>query len=161
MPASKAQRAAAAEKRKKAVALALAGMDWQSIADQTGYASPGAACTAVNEALKVNLREQSEAVEELRAVEIARYDRLQAAFWPKAIGEKDPKAAEVVLKCIAGRNKLTGTEAPLRTEHTGPGGAPIAFTASQMDEFEALLAAGDITTPAPETDTEGTGGDSD
>ncbi len=31
MPASKAQRAAAAEKRKKAVALALAGMDWQSI----------------------------------------------------------------------------------------------------------------------------------
>ncbi|MCX4885875.1 hypothetical protein [Streptomyces sp. NBC_00847] len=160
MPASKAQRAAAAEKRKKAVALALAGMDWQSIADQTGYASPGAACTAVNEALKVNLREQSEVVEELRAVEIARYDRLQAAFWPKAITQQDPKAAEVVLKCIAGRNKLTGTEAPLRTELTGPGGGPVALTGVQMDEFEAILAAGEVSTSTA-ADSEGAGDDGD
>lgn len=160
MPASKAQRAAAAAKRKKAVALALAGMDWQSIADQTGYASPGAACTAVNEALKINLREQSELVEELRAVEIARYDRLQAAFWPKAISEKDPKAAEVVLKCIAGRNKLTGTEAPLRTEHSGPGGGPIALTGAQMDEFEAILTAGDVTASST-ADRQGAGDDGD
>lgn len=160
MPASKAQRATAAEKRKKAVALALAGMDWQSIADQTGYASPGAACTAVNEALKIHLREQNELVEELRAVEIARYDRLQAAFWPKAITEKDPKAAEVVLKCIAGRTKLTGTEMPARTELTGPGGGPIALAATSMDEFEALLAAGDITTPAdPDSASAGDDGD--
>lgn len=160
MPASKAQRAAAAEKRKKAVALALAGMDWQSIADQTGYASPGAACTAVNEALKINLREQSELVEELRAVEIARYDRLQAAFWPKAIGEKDPKAAEVVLKCIAGRNKLTGTEVPIRAEHSGPSGGPITFTSTQMDEFETLLTAGDVTTSI-DPDSASAGDDSD
>lgn len=152
MPASKAQRAAAADKRKKAVALRLAGMDWQSIADQTGYASPGAACTAVTEALKVNLAEQNEVVEELRAVELARYDRLQAAFWPKAIGDKDPKAAEVVLKCIAGRNKLNGTEMPIRTEHTGPGGAPIAFTTTSLDEFEALLSAGDVPPPAGQDD---------
>ena len=158
MPASKAQRAAAAAKRKKAVALRLAGMDWEAVADQTGYASPGAACTAVTEALKVNLREQNEAVEELRAVEIARYDRLQAAFWPKAITEKDPKAADVVLKCIAGRNKLTGTELPLRTEHSGPGGAPIAFTNVQMDEFDALLAAGDVPT-VPNSEDTGADGD--
>lgn len=159
MPASKAQRAAAAEKRKKAVALALAGMDWQSIADQTGYASPGAACTAVNEALKINLREQNELVEELRAVEIARYNRLQAAFWPKAIGEKDPKAAEVVLKCIAGRNKLTGTEVPIRAEHSGPGGGPIAFTSAEMDEFEALLTAGDVPTDTLDSESPGDDGD--
>jgi type III secretion system FlhB-like substrate exporter len=159
MPASKAQSAKAAEKRKKAVALRLAGMDWQAVADQSGYASAGAACTAVTEALKVHLQEQKEVVEELRAVEIARYDRLQAAFWPKAITEKDPKAAEVVLKCIAGRVKLTGTEAPLRTEHSGPGGAPIAFTSAEMDEFEALLTAGDV--PAPDPDSESTGDDGD
>lgn len=161
MPASKAQRAAAAEKRKKAVALALAGMDWQSIADQTGYASPGAACTAVNEALKIHLREQGELVEELRAVEVARYDRLQAAFWPKAITEKDPKAAEVVLKCIAGRTKLTGTEMPARTELTGPGGGPIALTAASMDEFEALLTAGDVPTTEDGQDLEDAGDDGD
>jgi hypothetical protein len=161
MPASKAQRATAAEKRKKAVALALAGMDWQSIADQTGYASPGAACTAVNEALKMHLREQNEAVEDLRALQIAQYDRLQAAFWPKAITEKDPKAAEVVLKCIAGRVKLTGTEAPLRTEHSGPGGAPITIAAAQMEEFEALLSAGDIPGTPADAGSEDAGGDGD
>lgn len=162
MPASKAQRAAAADKRKKAVALRLAGMDWDSIATQTGYASPGAACTAVTEALKVNLAEQNEAVEELRSVEIARYDRLQAAFWPKAIGEKDPKAAEVVLKCIAGRNKLTGTELPIKAEHSGPGGRPIAFTSVQMDELEALLTAGDVPTDPDSTDPgEDSGDDGD
>ncbi|MCL8016984.1 hypothetical protein [Streptomyces sp. AS02] len=160
MPASKAQRAAAAEKRKKAVALALAGMDWQSIADQTGYASPGAACTAVNEALKLHLREQGELVDQYRTIQIAQYDRLQAAFWPKAITEKDPKAAEVVLKCIAGRSKLTGTEMPARTELTGPGGGPIALTAASMDEFEALLTAGDVPEVGAE-DLEDAGDDGD
>jgi len=160
MPASKAQRAAAAEKRKKAVALALAGMDWQSIADQPGSASPGAACTAVNEALKLHLREQSDLVEQYRTIQIAQYDRLQAAFWPKAITEKDPKAAEVVLKCIAGRSKLTGTEMPARTELTGPGGGPIALTAASMEEFEALLTAGDV--PAEDAqDLEDAGDDGD
>ncbi|MFE9812424.1 hypothetical protein [Streptomyces sp. NPDC005548] len=158
MPASKAQRASAADKRKRAVALRLAGMDWQAVADQSGYASPGAACTAVTEALKVNQRELSEAVDELRAVELARYDRLQAAFWPKAIGDKDPKAAEVVLKCIAGRNKLNGTEAAIRAEHSGPGGGPISFTTTELEEFEALLSAGDVTTPAA-TESGDTSGD--
>lgn len=154
MPASKAQSAKAADKRRKAVALRLAGMDWQSVADQAGYASPGAACTAVSEALKANLREQNEVVEELRAVEIARYDRLQAAFWPKAIGEKDPKAAEVVLKCIAGRNKLTGTEMPARTELTGLGGGPVALTAASLEEFESLLTAGDVPAPGSADDAD-------
>lgn len=161
MPASKAQRAAAAEKRKKAVALALAGMDWQSIADQTGYASPGAACTAVNEALKIHLREQNDLVDQYRTIQIAQYDRLQAAFWPKAITEKDPKAAEVVLKCIAGRSKLTGTEMPARTELTGPGGGPIALTTASMDEFEALLSAGDVPAGEEDQDLEDAGDDGD
>lgn len=118
MPPSKAQRAAAAEKRKKAVALRLAGLPWDDIAQQTGYASAGAACTAVTEAMKANLAAQGEAATELRETEIARLDRLQAAHWPKAL-KGDPKSSEIVLKCIAARAKLQGTEAPVRTEHSG------------------------------------------
>ncbi|MFJ8852352.1 hypothetical protein [Streptomyces sp. NPDC102437] len=119
MGASKAQRAAAAKKRTQATTLRLAGMDWATIADRVGYASPGAACTAVNEALKANLREQTENVEELRALNVARYDRLQAAFWSLAIQDKDKKAADVVLKCIAGRERLQGLAAPAKVEHSG------------------------------------------
>ncbi|MBP5930471.1 hypothetical protein [Streptomyces scabiei] len=114
MGASKAQRAAAARKRAQATALRIAGVDWATIADRVGYASPGAACTAVSEALKANLREQTENVEELRVLTVARYDRLQAAFWPLAIQEKDKKAADIVLKCLAGRADVEGTKAPTR-----------------------------------------------
>lgn len=113
MAASKAQRAAAAKKRTQAVALRIAGVDWATIAERTGYRSPGAACTAVTEALKANRAELAENVEELRGLTIARYDRLQAAYWPKALSG-DVKAAEVVLKCLTGRARVEGTEAPTR-----------------------------------------------
>lgn len=113
MAASKAQRAQAAHKRSQATALRIAGMDWATIADRVGYASPGAAHTAVNEALKTNLAELHSNAEELRALTVMRYDRLQAAYWGDAV-KGDRKAAEVVLKCLAGRAKVEGTEAPTR-----------------------------------------------
>lgn len=113
MPPSKARQAAAAEKRSKATALRIAGMDWEAIADRVGYASRGAAYTAVNEALKANLAEQQVQVEELRALTVMRYDRLQAAYWREALSG-DRKAADVVLKCLTGRAKIEGVEAPTR-----------------------------------------------
>ncbi|MEU5834490.1 hypothetical protein ABZ820_12570 [Streptomyces diacarni] len=113
MAASKAQRAAAAKKRAQAVALRIAGMDWATIAERTGYRSAGAACTAVTEAMKANLHEQAHNAEELRALTVMRYDRLQAAYWPDAL-KGDKKAADVVLKCLAGRARIEGTEAPTR-----------------------------------------------
>ncbi|MGV2914569.1 hypothetical protein [Streptomyces alfalfae] len=114
MGASKAQRAAAAKKRAQATALRVAGVDWATIAERVGYASAGAACTAVGEALKANLREQDQNVDELRALGLAKVNRLQAAFWPLAIQQKDPKAAKVVLECIKQEARFQGTEAPTR-----------------------------------------------
>jgi hypothetical protein len=114
MGASKAQRAAAAKKRAQATALRVAGVDWATIAERVGYASAGAACTAVGEALKANLREQDQNVDELRALGLAKVNRLQAAFWPAAIQDKDPKAAKVVLECIKQEARFQGTEAPTR-----------------------------------------------
>lgn len=129
MGASKAQRAKAAEKRAKAVAMRLAGADWNSIAKAVGYASPGAACTAVDEALKANLRQQHDKTEELRQLAVMRYDRLQAAFWPKAL-KGDPKAADVVLKCLAGRERVEGTAAPTKMEH---GGSVVTYQVEGVD----------------------------
>lgn len=114
MGASKAQRAAAAKKRAEATQLRIAGVDWQTIADRVGYASAGAACTAVNEALKANLREQDQSVEELRALAVAKVNRLQAAFWPDAVVKKDLKAGKLVLECIKQEARFQGTEAPTR-----------------------------------------------
>lgn len=114
MGASRAQRASAAKKRAQATALRVAGVDWATIAERVGYRSAGAACTAVGEALKANLREQDQNVEELRALGLAKVNRLQAAFWPLAIQDKDPKAAKVVLECIRQEARFQGTEAPTR-----------------------------------------------
>lgn len=113
MAASKAQRAAAAKKRTQAIALRIAGVDWATIADRVGYRSAGAACTAVKEAMEANLKEQDAGADELRALTVMRYDRLQAAYWSDAV-KGDKKAADVVLKCLAGRAKVEGTEAPTR-----------------------------------------------
>lgn len=117
MPASNAQAAATAERRKKAIALRIAGMDWQSIADQLGYASRGAACQDVSRAMEKNLAEEAEQAALLRHLTVQRYDRLQAAWWPKAL-KGDPKAAEIVLKVLAQRAKVEGTEAPARLDAT-------------------------------------------
>lgn len=111
MPASRAQQAKTADRRAKAIALHLAGMDWESIADRLGYASRGAAHTDVTRALKANLKAEAEQVETLRYTTGLRLDRLQAALWPKAVGG-DTKAADTVLRIIQQRCKIEGVEAP-------------------------------------------------
>lgn len=129
MSASKAQRAAVAERRAKAIALRRAGLDWQAIADRLGYSSRGAACQDVTRAMRKALKEEAGEAELLRYQTVERYDRLQAAFWSRALGG-DPKAADVVLKCIAGRARIEGTEAPAR----------VSVDAQQLgDEILALI----------------------
>lgn len=118
MPASRAQQAATAERRAKAIAMRIAGADWQAIADTLGYSDRAAAHKDVTRALEANRKVEAEQVEQLREWTVMRYDRLQAAFWPKAL-KGDVKAAEVVLKCLAGRAKIEGTEAPVKQQVGG------------------------------------------
>lgn len=118
MSASKAQQAVTAERRKKAIALKIAGLDYQAIADQLGYADRAAAYVDIDRALKKNLDEEAEQVALLRHITVQRYDRLQAAWWPKAL-KGDAKAAEIVLKVMAQRAKIEGTEAPAQVDVSG------------------------------------------
>lgn len=115
MPASKAQRAATAERRAKAVAMRLAGVDYDTIAQRLGYASRGAAYTDIDRALQTRLAEQRHGADVLRQQELARLDRLQAAAWTAA-ASGDLKAIETVLKVIDRRCKLLGLDAPVRHE---------------------------------------------
>src|SRR3546814_9733770 len=111
MPASTAQQAATADRLKKASALKLAGLDYQAIADQLGYADRAAAYVDIDRALKRNLAEEAEQVELLRHVAVQQLNRLQAAVWPKAV-KGDTRAAETALRVITQRCKLQGIEAP-------------------------------------------------
>lgn len=143
MPASKAQRAKTADRRGKAIALRLAGMDWQTIADRLDYSSRAAACVDVNRALEANLAEQSQAADTLRETETLRLDRLQAAAWPSAV-KGDLKAIETVLKVIDRRVKLQGLDMPLRAELSGPDGGPMQLQHANLAKLYDLIdAAGD------------------
>ena len=115
MGTSRAQRAATAQRRTQAIALRLAGVDFESIATRLGYASRGAECTDINRALEQSLAEQARDGEVLRQAELLRLDRLQAGVWTQALAG-DPRSAEVALKVIDRRCKLLGLDAPARVE---------------------------------------------
>ena len=126
MPASRAQQAKTAERRRQAIAMALAGADWDTIADRLGYASRGAAHTDVTRAMEKAAAEATRDADMLRHVELARIDRIQVAYWPRALGGRqpdggaiappDPDAAKVVQWCIDRRCKLLGLDAAIKHE---------------------------------------------
>jgi hypothetical protein len=112
--ASKAKRAQVAERRSKAIAMVLAGVDYDTIAERLGYASRGAAHTDVDRALSANLTDVKDKAQQLREVQLMRYQRLLAAVWPKAL-KADLKAVDaaarltdriVKLLDLAGPDKL-------------------------------------------------------
>lgn len=116
MPASKAQRAATAERRGKAIAMRLAGLDYETIAKRLGYrGGRGAACKDIERALVANIAAQRTSTEEYREVELLRLDRLQAASW-QAAAAGDLRSIETVLRIIDRRCKLLGLDAPVRAE---------------------------------------------
>lgn len=115
MPASTAQRVVTAQRRRKAVAMRLAGADFETIATQLGYASRGAAHTDISRALESSLAEQARDAEVWRHELLLRLQRLQMAVWPAALGG-DAKAADTALKVIDRIAKLTGADAPQRLE---------------------------------------------
>ncbi|MFD8509692.1 hypothetical protein ACFV27_00900 [Streptomyces antimycoticus] len=119
MGSSPRQRLSAAERRKQAFALWLAAVDLRTIAAQVGYADASAAKKAIDRAIEESIAREKEDVDALRRTEVMRYDRLQAAFWSPAIKDRDKKAADIVLKCIAGRERLQGLAAPAKVEHSG------------------------------------------
>jgi len=121
---SERQRLTAAERRRQALGLYLAGVDLGTIAQQVGYANASNAHRAIKQAIdESSVREQLErteaAIDDQRRLALMRYDRLQAAFWGEAVKEKNRHAAAVVLKCMAARDRLTGVEAPRKIEHSG------------------------------------------
>ena len=92
-------RALAAARRARAVELRTAGLTYDQIAIELGYANRGTVYRVVAEALKA---QTLDAVEELRGLEVQRLDSLQLAMWQKAM-EGDVPSAMAVVRVIMSR----------------------------------------------------------
>ncbi|MFB8402192.1 hypothetical protein [Streptomyces sp. NPDC055912] len=114
MSASKAKRAEVAERRKNAIQMVLAGLDYETIAERLGYASRGAAHTDVSRALSANLADVKKEAATLREVQARRYQRLLAAVWAKAIkaDTDNLKAVETAARLVDRIVKLYGLAEP-------------------------------------------------
>ena len=97
-------RALAAERRSRAVEMALTGSSYQAIADELGYANRGTVYRLVKNALEDR---EVETIDELRQLEVDRLDALQVAIWDDAVNG-DLGAVKAVLRIIHLRAKILG-----------------------------------------------------
>lgn len=109
-------RAVAAIKRAKVVEAMADGATYQEAAEQAGYATRSGAYKALWKAVDSRV---AEAVDEHRALEIARLDALQLAVWDHAMAG-DVKALNAVLRIIEQRSRLLGLD-KLEAEPAGSG----------------------------------------
>ncbi|MFJ4413005.1 hypothetical protein [Streptomyces sp. NPDC088925] len=166
---TKAQRAAIAKRRADAIDLRLAGIDWLTIgrklaADPAvntdrvpypqGYGAElyakgkeppaddaliRAACKDVRTALAERITELDEQVDELRAVEVERLDRLFFVAYRKAVREGELPAIDRALRVMERRARLLGLDAPERREITGAEGGPVHVEHADLADLEALI----------------------
>jgi hypothetical protein len=132
VPMRRSGRALSDWRRARAVELALAGLSYDAIAEEVGYANRGTAWNVVAEALR---RQTVEGVETYRDIELARLDAILAAHWPAAMSGSDLKAADLVTKIIAQRSKLLGIEGAPRAG----GGAPRTIVVGASGDYVGEL----------------------
>lgn len=108
-PASKKRRELHQARRTEALALILAGLSYEQVAERLDISMRGV-YDMVNRTLH---NAENRVVEEMRNVENARLDRVQAAIWPKAL-KGDIKAVDAYLKISARRAKMNGLDAPTK-----------------------------------------------
>lgn len=109
--AGSARKITAAERRANALELRKKGYSYAEIARDLGYASESGARKTVKIALEKLVKIQEMEAEEVRTLELARYDAIIKNFWP-GVEASDDKAGRVVLAAIEARRELLGVDAP-------------------------------------------------
>ena len=99
----------------QALELRMAGATYRKIATQLGYPNPGNAYRAVARLLTEHARESAEQV---RAMELARLDRLLLAVWGKAAAG-DVAAVDRALRVMERRARIMGIDAPQKIDISG------------------------------------------
>ncbi len=101
-------KALAAARRVRAVELKAAGLTYDQIAAELGYANRGTVYRLVSDALKA---QTVEAVDQLRSLEVERLDRLQFGVWQKAMAGDVPSGM-LAIRVIMARCRLLGLDGP-------------------------------------------------
>lgn len=105
------------QRQSEAVNLAGQGKSFDEIARHLGYANRSSAWRLVDRALKSQV---ADAVQEYRAMELARLDALQVSWWEAACSG-DSSATQIVLRVIDQRIRLLGLETTSKSiEKSGP-----------------------------------------
>lgn len=125
------RRLTATERQQQALELRRAGVGFQEIADEVGYASPSGAYKAVTTALKKTLQEPAD---EVRRLELERLDRLFRGVWEQATSG-DTSALDRALKIMNRRAELLGLDAPEKHDVTS-GGEPMQVTTIVVERPE-------------------------
>jgi len=100
------------DKEIKVLELRRAGLTWQRIAEETGYADHTGAYAAYKRAIR---RTQQQPADELREQELDRIDRLQLALWPKAM-KGDAQSINTIIRLMERRARLLGLDTPIKIE---------------------------------------------
>ena len=100
------------DKEIKVLELRRAGLTWQRIAEETGYADHTGAYAAYKRAIK---RTMQQPADELREAELDRIDRLQLALWPKAM-KGDNASINTIIRLMERRARLLGLDTPIKIQ---------------------------------------------
>lgn len=118
------------------VQLRIAGNTFDQIATQLGLSGRSSANRIYRRVLDATVAEPAA---ELRQLEGARLDALQAQWWPRAV-DGNYRAAQIILKLMERRARLFGLDAPQRVNvNTTEVDAEIV---ALMDDLAAAAAAG-------------------
>ena len=129
---SQTRRVQAHTRHLQALELRKAGVTYQAIADQLGYANARGAHKAVASALKATLREPAE---ELRTMELERLDAMLLPLW-RRVQQGDERAVDRALKIMERRARLLGLDAPSKTEQSGSDGEPLKIVVEHVGREE-------------------------
>jgi len=128
----------AREKEAKALELRRAGVTYDVIAAQVGWADAATANKAVRRAIARSMQDDVEAV---REIELDRLDRLERSVWANAL-QGDLGSVRAVLNIMERRAKMLGIDAPAKVsaEVTAyQGGTDIDREVERLAETLALL----------------------
>lgn len=126
---SSARRTEAKEKAARVINMRKAGIPWEVIAQRVGFKDKSGAYRCYERAIKELVQEPAE---DLRQLELSRLDDLHVALW-KAATEGNHGAIDKILRIMERRARLTGLDAPVRSELSGPNGGPIQTAGDEYD----------------------------
>lgn len=141
------------DKEVKVLELRRAGLTWQRIAEETGYADHTGAYAAYKRAIK---RTMQQPADELREQELDRIDRLQLALWPKAM-KGDERSISTIVRLMERRAKLLGLDAPTRIQQDVTTWTGDESIDRAVRDLAALLTANDADSSGESAMAEPTG----